>query len=142
MYGNYGQNPYANGGYPAMQNRLATLEQQYQQQYMRPQMPLGISGRLVTGIEEAKASQVALDGTMSYFPSPAEGKIYAKGIDMQGLPMFMVYELKTPENNNLNPQNEKNMQIMELKNRIEALENKIKEMTNNEPNANYGYAEQ
>lgn len=122
MYGQF-QNPY-NNPYSVMQNRLSNLEQQYQQ--YKPQMPTVLNGRMVTGIEEARASQIALDGTPSYFPSPAENKIYVKSLDMNGLPVFMVYELQTPmmaEKSNLEC-------------RVEALENKIKELLNNESDAN------
>ena len=122
MYGQF-QNPY-NNPYSVMQNRLSNLEQQYQQ--YKPQMPTVLNGRMVTGIEEARASQIALDGTPSYFPSPAENKIYVKSLDMNGLPVFMVYELQTPmmaEKSNLEC-------------RVEALENKLKELLNNESNAN------
>lgn len=117
MYGNFNQNPYGMGGYPAMQSRL---------DYSRPQ---ALSGRLVTGMEEARASQIPLDGSISYFPSPAENKIYAKGIDMNGLPIFMTYELKIPT------PNVENNQFSILDNRLTALENKLKEMEKNEPNA-------
>lgn len=53
--------------------------------------PMAVRGHLVTGIEEARAAQVMLDGTPSYFPSPAEGKIYEKSIDLNGMPVFKVY---------------------------------------------------
>lgn len=122
MYGNF-SNPYTNP-YSAMQNRLNVMEQQYQQ-YSKPQIT-GLNGRMVTGIEEARASQIPLDGTPSYFPSPAENKIYVKLLDMNGLPIFMVYELKMPNQ----------MEKSDLECRVEALENKLKEMLNNEPNAN------
>lgn len=124
MYGQF-QNPYT---YPAMQNRLNPMDQQYRQQ-----MPL--SGRVVTGMEEARASQIALDGTPSYFPSPAENKIYVKSLDMSGLPIFLTYELKMQNYGNQNPKSEENIQISNLVCRIDAIENKLKEMTNYEPNA-------
>ncbi len=127
MYGNFG-NPYANP-YANMQNRLNTLEQQYQQ-YSKPQTVL--NGRIVTGIEEARASQIALDGTPSYFPSPAENKIYVKSLDMNGLPIFLVYKLDTPINCE---RTEQNVSISQFVSRIEALEQKVKEMESHEPNA-------
>ena len=52
-----------------------------------------IKGRLVTGMDEARAAQFDLDGTASYFPAPAENRIYVKNIDLNGLPVFQVYQL-------------------------------------------------
>lgn len=70
MYGEFYPTGYY-GATPQMQDRLAMLEQQRQMQ--RPPQPMSVRGHLVTGIEEARAAQVMLDGTPSYFPSPAEG---------------------------------------------------------------------
>lgn len=137
MYGNFPQNPYTSGSYPAMQNRLNTLEQQYQQQYVRPQMSQlsALSGRIVTGMEEARASQIPLDGTISYFPSPAENKIYVKSIDMQGLPVFLTYELQRNVVQ-MQPQYVDNSAFVSLQNRVDALERALKGDAGNEQPAN------
>lgn len=141
MYGPFNTNPYQVGSYPAMQNSLDSLQRQYQQQYTRPQNTMSaLAGRIVTGLEEARASQIALDGTISYFPSPAENKIYAKYIDMQGLPVFLTYELQR----NVVPvqtQYVDNNAFVTLQSRVEALEKALKGDVANEPatdaNANY-----
>lgn len=139
MYGTFNTNPYQTGSYPAMQSRLDNL----QQQYVRPQNIMSaLAGRVVTGMEEARASQIALDGTISYFPSPAENKIYAKYIDMQGLPVFLTYELQrnvVP----VQPQYVDNSAFVGLQNRVEALEKALKGDVANEPatNANANYAQ-
>lgn len=73
------------GATPQMQERLSRMEQTYRTPPLR--------GRVVTGIEEARASQISLDGTPSFFPSPSEGKIYEKAIDLNGMPVFKVYAL-------------------------------------------------
>ena len=144
MYGAFNTNPYGTGSYPTMQNRLDSLQQQYQQQYARPQNTMSaLSGRIVTGLEEARASQIALDGTISYFPSPAEDKIYAKYIDMQGLPVFLTYELQrnvVP----VQPQYVDNSMFATLQSRVEALEKALKGDVASEPttNANANYAQQ
>ena len=78
MYGQY--NPYM-GATPQMQQRLNYLQQQQQQMYqptMQQPMPMALKGRIVTGMDEAKAAQIDLDGTSTFFPCPAEGKIYEK----------------------------------------------------------------
>lgn len=130
MYG-FGQFAYNPGTIPNMQDRL-TMGQQYNPQYRTMNSMSALNGRIVTGIEEAKASQIPLDGTISYFPSPAENVIYAKTIDMQGLPVFLVYELKMQESANQNQKNAKNIDFSEFDRRISAIEQKIKELTNNE----------
>lgn len=126
MYGDY----YPTGFYgaaPQMQERLAMLEQQ--RQIQRP--TLSIHGHLVTGIEEAKAAQIMLDGTPSYFPSPAEGKIYEKSIDMNGMPVFKVYALSNE------PKQEKSSETLEaLAAKVAGLEKAVNEMkggNTNEP---------
>lgn len=83
------------GGFPAMQNRMSNTDNQFsgQQfpQYARQQMPSYLKGRMVTSVDEAKASQFDLDGTITFFPSLAENKIYAKTLDNNGLPVFLQF---------------------------------------------------
>lgn len=93
MNGNY-YNPYPTYD-DGMQRRLIELQRQ-QQAYQQPGAP-ALKGRAVTSIDEARAAQIDLIG-INYFPCPAEGKIYEKSIDLNGLPVFRVYELaRQPE---------------------------------------------
>ena len=140
MYGNY-YNPY--GATQQMQQRLANLQQQQQmyQQPMPTMMPPAqpnayqpvqqIKGRPVTSIEEARAAQVDLDGTSTYFPAPAEGKIYEKLIGMDGLPIFRVYQLQQ-DGGTQAPAYADNNTVLSLQRRIEKLEEQIGGMTNDE----------
>ena len=100
MYGQYGPyNTYA-GAAPQMQQRLNYLQQQQQQMYqptMQQPMPMALKGRIVTGMDEAKAAQIDLDGTSTFFPCPAEGKIYEKLIGLDGLPIFRIYEINNSQ---------------------------------------------
>lgn len=141
MYGNY-YNPY--GATQQMQQRLANLQQQQQQMYQQPMptmMPPAqpnayqpvqqIKGRPVTSIEEARAAQVDLDGTSTYFPAPAEGKIYEKLIGMDGLPIFRVYQLQQ-DGGMQAPVYADNNTVLALQRRIEKLEEQIGGMTNDE----------
>lgn len=127
-FGNYGYNPFSYGAPQPAQQRLNELQQQAYPQYS-PGVPQGpqnaqmLKGRVVGSVEEAKAAQVDLDGSVTYFASPGEGKIYAKSIGMNGLPVFNIYEIKQ-ENTVV-----KNSNIEE---RITALELKVKELTTNE----------
>ena len=130
-------NPYRPpyNGYPQVQgNYPQTYPQRYPQQQM--QMPVNniVKGRVVTGIEEARAAQVDLDGTPSYFPSLGEGKIYVKYIGMDGLPVFQTFIVEQPK-----PQMP-GISLESLAQRVQNIENAIQNMNggavNVQPNGN------
>lgn len=122
----YGYNPYAPNiqGYP-----------QRMQTYPQAQIPTNIMGRLVTGIDEARAAQVALDGTPSYFPSMGEGKIYVKYIGMDGLPVFQTFVVEAQKQNAA-----PGITLESLAQRVQYIENAIQNLNggvnNVQPNAN------
>ena len=93
-------NPYLQGATPQMQQRLNYLQQQYRPQQSQPiQQYAGgyLRGRMVTGMDEAKAAQIEMDGTSTFFPCPEEGKIYEKFLGLDGLPVFRVYQIMQPQ---------------------------------------------
>ena len=122
----YGYNPYAPNiqGYP-----------QRMQTYQQAQIPTNIMGRLVTGIDEARAAQVALDGTPSYFPIMGEGKIYVKYIGMDGLPVFQTFVVEAQKQ-----QAAPGITLESLAQRVQCIENAIQNLNggvnNVQPNAN------
>lgn len=122
----YGYNPYSPNiqGYP-----------QRMQTYQQAQIPTNIMGRLVTGIDEARAAQVALDGTPSYFPSMGEGKIYVKYIGMDGLPVFQTFVVEAQKQ-----QAAPGITLESLAQRVQCIENAIQNLNggvnNVQPNAN------
>ena len=133
----YDYNPYRPpyNGYPQAQgNYPQTFPQRYPQQQI--QMPVNniVKGRVVTGIEEARAAQVELDGTPSYFPSLGEGKIYVKYIGMDGLPVFQTFIVEQPK-----PQMP-GISLESLAQRVQNIENAIQNMNggavNVQPNGN------
>ena len=133
----YDYNPYRPpyNGYPQVQgNYPQTYPQRYPQQQI--QMPVNniVKGRVVTGIEEARAAQVELDGTPSYFPSLGEGKIYVKYIGMDGLPVFQTFIVEQPK-----PQMP-GISLESLAQRVQNIENAIQNMNggavNVQPNGN------
>ena len=70
-----------------------------QQSYPAPIiMPQGnyIKGRPVVSIDEARASQIDLDGSLYVFPDLGNKKIYTKQINMDGTAAFNVFELAAP----------------------------------------------
>ena len=52
-----------------------------------------IKGRPVVSIDEARASQIDLDGSLYVFPDLSNKKIYTKQINMDGTATFNVFEL-------------------------------------------------
>lgn len=71
----YGNNGYMNGGY-------------FGQQQQQPQF---LKCRPVTSIEEARAAQIDLDGSLWVFTDTAHGKIYTKQIRNDGTSAFGIY---------------------------------------------------
>lgn len=71
----------------------------YQQNYMRPAQPqTSLKGRLVSSLEEARATSIDFDGSIFYFPDLANKRIYTKQVNMDGTATLNIYELTlTPE---------------------------------------------
>ena len=100
-------NQYAPYGYgysaPQYQRMMSTqqIEQNAQNQpYMAPMvMPQAnyIKGRPVVSIDEARASQIDLDGSLYVFPDLGNKKIYTKQINLDGTASFNVFELAAPQ---------------------------------------------
>lgn len=92
----YGTNQY---------QRLAQMEQQAQMNQQQnpgvvnpyPQSitnPTGyLKGRPVSGIEEARAAQIDLDGSVFIFTDIGNKKIYTKQIDLNGIAILRAYSL-------------------------------------------------
>lgn len=132
MYGY--DNGYAAAGYgyggryagaePEMRQRLAAMQQQAQR-YQQPQSQYGmqqsvIAGRIVTSVEEARAAQIPLDGTLVYFPAPNERKIYVKSVNLEGQAVFEVYQLATGQEEK--PAYADSAMVAGLQKRVERLE--------------------
>ena len=67
----------------------------YYQPTSQPRQTLvGLKGRPVTGLEEVRAAAVDFDGTISFFPDLANGKIYTKQCNVDGTASLNMYELK------------------------------------------------
>lgn len=80
-----GYNPYNNTGYGM----------QYGNQY--PQQPQFLKCRPVTSIEEARAAQIDLDGSLWVFTDISHGKIYTKQIRNDGSSSFGIYNYTEEE---------------------------------------------
>lgn len=110
---NMNYNPYMSPYNSSQYNRLAGMEQQ---QFAAQQAALGnygmgvpsqpqnmIKGRPVVSMEEARAAQIDLDGSMFVFTDVGNKKIYTKQINLDGTATLNTYALvndsepKSPE---------------------------------------------
>ena len=97
MLPKYGQ-PLGNPYYPSGLPRYAPVESQpqYAQQYnvMPPTgQPSYIKGRPVVSIEEARAAQIDLDGSLFVFTDLSNNKIYTKQVNLDGNAVLKTYSL-------------------------------------------------
>lgn len=106
MYNNY---------YQPNQSPAAT----YQQPIRQP--AIGLKGRPVSSIDEARATSIDFDGTVFYFPDLANRCIYTKQINLDGTATLLMYELKeipVPSQPNFITREEFENTIAQLKNSL------------------------
>ena len=90
MYSNYNYYPQQ-----TQQQVRPVMTQSPYQTYMQPgQLPMSLKGRLVSSLEEARASSIDFDGSVFYFPDLANKRIYTKQINIDGTASLYVYELR------------------------------------------------
>ena len=111
MYNNLTQQtPYIYGyGLPSYQRMMQPQQVEQSAPAAAPQQPYSapivipqtnyIKGRPVVSIDEARASQIDLDGSLYVFPDLGNKKIYTKQINMDGTAAFNVFELSAPVEN-------------------------------------------
>lgn len=86
---------YSNYNYYPQQTQVNQQQPLYQMPVYR-QAPLsaGLKGRLVSSLEEARATSIDFDGSVFYFPDLANRRIYTKQINIDGTASLYVYELR------------------------------------------------
>ena len=89
MYQNYNY-------YPQSQPQQVIQQQPLYQipAYRQAPPQVGLKGRLVSSLEEARATSIDFDGSIFYFPDLANKLIYTKQINMDGTATLCVYELR------------------------------------------------
>lgn len=126
----------SNMGYSPTQMRLNQMEQMYPQynnqmmynnQYQgNQQLPQNnsnsLKGRPVTSIEEAKAAQIDFDGSVFFFPDIANGKIYTKQINLNGIAEIKEYKTENA------PVKEEQAESKDYLSMIEDLQDQIDEI--------------
>lgn len=81
MYQNYNYYPQAQQQ-PNYMRQMATAPQ------------VGLRGRPVSSLEEARATSIDFDGSVFFFPDLANKRIYTKQINPDGTASLNLYELK------------------------------------------------
>ena len=92
MYNNYGYNPYYQ-----QQQRMQGIEQQQPmmttyQQPIQLTKPSGLLGKSVDNIDVVKATDIPLDGSISYFPLTDGSAIVSKQLQMDGTSKMVIYK--------------------------------------------------
>ena len=90
MYSNYNYYPQQT----QQQVRPVMTQSPYQPYMQSGQLPMSLKGRLVSSLEEARASSIDFDGSVFYFPDLANRRIYTKQINIDGTASLCVYELR------------------------------------------------
>ena len=96
LYQGYGNN---NSYYqPSRMNTIPSMNQQ------QPQF-VGLKGRPVSSLEEARAAAIDFDGSVFFFPDLANKRIYTKQINLDGTASMYMYEYKEVPTEALNSSN-------------------------------------
>ena len=145
----YGYTPNQYGKVPYyMQQPIATPQYQPQATDYMSQMqnayqkPLGLQGKTVDNIEVVKATDIPLDGSISYFPLVDGSSIITKQLQPDGTSRMIVYrqietEPKAAENKEIyvtEKQLEEKLSTFdneEIKQEIEKLKKQIKDLMTN-----------
>lgn len=75
-------------------NGLYNPQNMFQQSAKTPTVPVGLKGRPVSSLEEARAAAVDFDGSIFFFPDLASNRIYTKQINVDGTASLKMYEYK------------------------------------------------
>lgn len=137
----YGRNPYMQQPIAAPQYQPQATDYMSQMQNVY-QKPLGLQGKTVDNIEVVKATDIPLDGSVSYFPLVDGSSIITKQLMQDGTSRMIVYkpaetEPKVTENKEIyvtEKQLEEKLSTFdneEIKQEIEKLKKQIKDLMTN-----------
>ena len=94
------------------------------QQNLRAPVYTGLKGRLVSSLDEARATSIDFDGSIFYFPDLANKRIYTKQVNADGTATLLMYELTelpigtTQDSSNFITRQEFENAIAQLKNSL------------------------
>lgn len=145
----YIPNQYGKSSYYMQQPNVTPQYQPQSTDYMSQmqnayQKPLGLQGKTVDNIEVVKATDIPLDGSISYFPLVDGSSIVTKQLMQDGTSRMIVYKpVETTPKANTTESKEiyvtekqleeklKTFNNEELKQEIEKLKKQIKDLTSN-----------
>ena len=148
-YYGYTPNQYGKSSYYMQQPNVAPQYQPQSADYMSQmqnayQKPLGLQGKTVDNIEVVKATDIPLDGSISYFPLVDGSSIVTKQLMQDGTSRMIVYKPAETTPKSSDTENKeiyvtekqldeklKSFNNEELKQEIEKLKKQIKDLTNN-----------
>lgn len=148
-YYGYIPNQYGKSAYYMQQPNVSPQYQPQATDYMSQmqnayQKPLGLQGKTVDNIEVVKATDIPLDGSISYFPLVDGSSIVTKQLQPDGTSRMIVYKpvettpkANTTENKEIYVTKKqldeklKTFNNEELKQEIEKMKKQIKDLTNN-----------
>lgn len=148
-YYGYIPNQYGKSSFYMQQPNVTPQYQPQSPDYMSQmqnayQKPLGLQGKTVDNIEVVKATDIPLDGSISYFPLVDGSSIVTKQLMQDGTSRIIVYKpvettpkTNTTENKEIYVTEEqleeklKTFNNEELKQEIEKLKKQIKDLTSN-----------
>ena len=87
---------YYSGGYTPQQNPNTQYDMNYAQRFTSniQSAPSYLQGRPVVSLEEARAAQIDLDGSIHIFTDIGNKKIYTKQINLDGTATLNIYNLQ------------------------------------------------
>ena len=109
------------------------------------QQALFLKGRPVSSLDEVRAAAIDFDGSISFFPDLANGRIYTKQCNVDGTAALNMYELKdiptetSAENNNFITRTEFNKAMDSIKqafNSMTKIERKSTDVQTSQENEN------
>lgn len=114
----YGQRPFQ----PMYQPQQFQMPQYQPQQY---QPTPGLQGRIVDNVDVVKATEISLDGSISYFPIADGSAIITKQLQNDGTSKMIVYKPVVEEVPKTISTDELNTEITKLKKQIEEINKRL-----------------
>ncbi len=107
---------------PMYQPNYGQMNQMYQPAVYQPS---GINGRIVDNIEVVKATEITLDGSVSYFPIADGSAIVTKQLQTDGTSKMVVYKPVAEETPKSITNEELQAEITSLKKKIEEINQRL-----------------
>ena len=98
---------------------------QYQQPQYQPMQYQGIQGRIVDNVDVVKATEISLDGSISYFPIADGSAIITKQLQNDGTSKMIVYKPVVEEAPKTISTDELKEEITSLKKEIEKINKRL-----------------